>query len=265
MYLVGAGPGDPGLLTLKAARLLEVADVVVYDNLVSDAILDRLPPRAERVYAGKEAGSHTMDQPTINALLAERAQNGQMIVRLKGGDPFVFGRGGEEAEYLAARDIRFEIVPGVTSAIGVPAYAGIPVTHRGRHRHWPGRPDWRSSRHPLGSRRWRRHDRGPHGRGEPRSSRPHPDRQWPRARDSSRRHSVGYDGAAKGCDRHAHDDRCQDGGSGVATSRDPRRRQGGFTHCPNALGGESPIVRTSRPHPGLVSRCADRATRAPRR
>lgn len=131
VYLVGAGPGDPGLLTLKAARVLETADVVVYDNLVSDAILDRLPARTERVYAGKEAGSHTMDQPAINALLGERARNGQMIVRLKGGDPFVFGRGGEEAEYLAARDIRFEIVPGVTSAIGVPAYAGIPVTHRG--------------------------------------------------------------------------------------------------------------------------------------
>ncbi len=131
MYLVGAGPGDPGLLTLKAARVLETADVVVYDNLVSDAILDRLSARTERVYAGKEAGSHTMDQPTINAVLEERARNGQMVVRLKGGDPFVFGRGGEEAEYLAARDIRFEIVPGVTSAIGVPAYAGIPVTHRG--------------------------------------------------------------------------------------------------------------------------------------
>ncbi len=131
VYLVGAGPGDPGLLTLKAARLLKMADVVVYDNLVSDAILDRMPARAERVYAGKEAGSHTMDQRAINALLEERARNGQMVVRLKGGDPFVFGRGGEEAEYLAERKIRFEIVPGVTSAIGVPAYAGIPVTHRG--------------------------------------------------------------------------------------------------------------------------------------
>ncbi len=131
MYLVGAGPGDPGLLTLKAARILEQADVIVYDNLVGDAILDRLPARAERVYAGKEAGSHTMDQAGINALLAERARSGQTIVRLKGGDPFVFGRGGEEAEYLAERGIRFEVVPGVTSAIGVPAYAGIPVTHRG--------------------------------------------------------------------------------------------------------------------------------------
>lgn len=131
VYLVGAGPGDPGLLTLRAARLLETADIVVYDNLVGDAVLDRIPARAERVYAGKEAGSHTMDQVAINALLEERARSGQIVVRLKGGDPFVFGRGGEEAEHLAAHGIRFEIVPGVTSAIGVPAYAGIPVTHRG--------------------------------------------------------------------------------------------------------------------------------------
>jgi len=131
VYLVGAGPGDPALLTLKAAHLLEVADVVVYDSRIGDAILDRVPARAERIFAGKETGSHTMDQAAINALLEERARNGQTVVRLKGGDPFVFGRGGEEAEYLAERAIRFEVVPGVTSAIGVPAYAGIPVTHRG--------------------------------------------------------------------------------------------------------------------------------------
>ncbi len=131
VYLVGAGPGDPGLLTLKAARILEAADVVVYDHLIADVILDRLPSRVERIYAGKEAGSHTMNQAVINALLEERARAGQTVVRLKGGDPFVFGRGGEEAEYLAARGIPFEVVPGVTSAIGVPAYAGIPVTHRG--------------------------------------------------------------------------------------------------------------------------------------
>ncbi len=131
VYLVGAGPGDPGLMTLKAARILETADVVVYDNLVGDAILDRLPSRVERIYAGKETGSHTMNQDAINAVLEERARRGQTIVRLKGGDPFVFGRGGEEAEYLAERGIPFEVVPGVTSAVGVPAYAGIPVTHRG--------------------------------------------------------------------------------------------------------------------------------------
>ncbi len=131
VYLVGAGPGDPGLLTLKAVRILEKADVVVYDHLVADVILDRIPSRAERIYAGKEAGCHTMNQGAINALLEERARGGQTVVRLKGGDPFVFGRGGEEAEYLAAHGIPFEVVPGVTSAIAVPAYAGIPVTHRG--------------------------------------------------------------------------------------------------------------------------------------
>jgi uroporphyrinogen III methyltransferase/synthase len=131
VYLVGAGPGDPGLLTLKAAQLLAAADVVVYDNLVGDAILDRLPAGVERIAAGKETGVHTMDQAAINALLEERAGRGQTVVRLKGGDPFVFGRGGEEADYLTTRGIPIEVVPGVSAAIGVPAYAGIPVTHRG--------------------------------------------------------------------------------------------------------------------------------------
>ncbi len=131
VYLVGAGPGDPGLLTVKACRILATADVVVYDHLVGDAILDRVPAGVERIYAGKETGAHMMNQEAINTLLEERARRGQSVVRLKGGDPFVFGRGGEEAEYLAGRGIPFEVVPGVSSALAVPAYAGIPVTHRG--------------------------------------------------------------------------------------------------------------------------------------
>jgi len=133
--LVGAGPGDPGLLTLRGAEVLRLADVVVYDRLVAPALLDLAPADAERVYAGKAPGHNEMSQDEINALLVERGQNGQAVVRLKGGDPFVFGRGGEEAEALAAARVPFEIVPGITSAVGAPAYAGIPVTHRGVSTH----------------------------------------------------------------------------------------------------------------------------------
>lgn len=128
--LVGAGPGDPGLLTLKGARCLREADVVVYDHLVGEGILAHLGEGAERIFVGKEAGRHTLSQDGINRLLAEQALAGKTVVRLKGGDPFVFGRGGEEAEYLQERGIPFEIVPGITSAVAAPAYAGIPVTHR---------------------------------------------------------------------------------------------------------------------------------------
>jgi uroporphyrinogen III methyltransferase / synthase len=131
VYLVGAGPGDPGLLTLKGRRALEEADVVVYDRLANPALLDYAPESAERIYVGKEARQHEMSQAEINALLVDRAQEGRVVCRLKGGDPFLFGRGGEEAEALAARGIAWEYVPGVTSAIGAPGYAGIPVTHRG--------------------------------------------------------------------------------------------------------------------------------------
>jgi uroporphyrin-III C-methyltransferase len=130
VYLVGAGPGDPGLLTVKGAEVLGRADVVVYDRLSVATLLDLAPPSAERISVGKTPGHPSVPQTTINALLVERGRNGATVVRLKGGDPFVFARGGEEAEALRAAGVPFEVVPGITSAIGVPAYAGIPVTMR---------------------------------------------------------------------------------------------------------------------------------------
>jgi uroporphyrinogen III methyltransferase / synthase len=130
VYLVGAGPGDPGLITVRGLALLRRADVVVYDQLASPELLKEAPAGAELLYVGKKAGAHAVPQGGINELLVARARAGLTVVRLKGGDPFVFGRGGEEAEELAAAGIPFEVVPGVTSAVAVPAYAGIPVTHR---------------------------------------------------------------------------------------------------------------------------------------
>jgi uroporphyrinogen III methyltransferase/synthase len=130
VYLVGAGPGDPGLITVKAQEVLRRADVVVYDQLANPSLLSEAPAGAELIYVGKKAGAHAVPQEGINDLLVARARAGLTVVRLKGGDPFVFGRGGEEAEELAAAGVPFEIIPGVTSAIAVPAYAGIPVTHR---------------------------------------------------------------------------------------------------------------------------------------
>ena len=130
VYLVGAGPGDPGLLTVRGAALLRQADVVVYDRLSVEALLDLAPSGAERISVGKAPGAVTMPQEEINALLVERGRRGETVVRLKGGDPFVFARGGEEAAALAAAGVDYEIVPGITSAIAAPAYAGIPVTLR---------------------------------------------------------------------------------------------------------------------------------------
>lgn len=130
VYLVGAGPGDPGLITIKGKWYLQQADLVVYDRLVNEFLLSFCRPDAEMKYVGKETGHHAFTQDQINALLAEEALAGKVVCRLKGGDPFVFGRGGEEVVYLAARDIPFEVVPGITAAVAVPAYAGIPVTHR---------------------------------------------------------------------------------------------------------------------------------------
>ncbi|WP_315436586.1 uroporphyrinogen-III C-methyltransferase [uncultured Selenomonas sp.] len=131
VFLVGAGPGDPRLLTVGAMNCLREADVVVYDHLADESILAHVPHGAERIYVGKQSCKHTMRQEDINVLLADKADEGKTVVRLKGGDPFVFGRGGEEALVLLERGVPFEVLPGVTSAISVPAYAGIPVTHRG--------------------------------------------------------------------------------------------------------------------------------------
>ncbi len=128
--LIGAGPGDPELITVKGLRRLRAADVVIYDALINSELLRECRPDAELIDAGKRAGRSSPAQASINELLVARARAGLQVVRLKGGDPFVFGRGGEEAEALQAAGIPWEVVPGVTSAIGVPAYAGIPVTHR---------------------------------------------------------------------------------------------------------------------------------------
>jgi uroporphyrin-III C-methyltransferase len=151
--LVGAGPGDPELLTLKAARLLSTADVVVHDALVGDGVLALIPESAERIDVGKRPGRPT-PQEMISALLVELGRQGKRVVRLKGGDPFVFGRGGEEAEALLRAGVPFEIVPGITSSVAAPAAAGIPVTHRGvsaaftvvtgHRRHGEPDVDWRS-------------------------------------------------------------------------------------------------------------------------
>lgn len=131
VYLIGAGPGDPGLLTVKGLRCLRAADVIVYDYLVDAAIVREGRRDAEYIYVGKQAGQHTLEQDEINALLVRHGQAGKVVARLKGGDPFVFGRGGEEAEALVAAGVPWEVVPGITSAVAAPAYAGIPVTHRG--------------------------------------------------------------------------------------------------------------------------------------
>jgi uroporphyrinogen III methyltransferase/synthase len=132
VFLVGAGPGAPDLITIRGADVLSRADVVVYDNLISPELLRLTPPKADLIYAGKRGGSEkNIEQPKLNAMLIEHARKGRVVVRLKGGDPFIFGRGGEEAEALARAHIEFEVVPGVTSAIAGPAFAGVPLTHRG--------------------------------------------------------------------------------------------------------------------------------------
>src|SRR4051794_16909579 len=130
VYLVGAGPGDPELITVKAKRLLERADSVLYDHLASSDLLDLAPASAERIYVGKKKSEHALSQEEICAMLVDRGKRGLNVVRLKGGDPFIFGRGGEEAEALADAGIPFEVVPGVTAPLGIAAYTGVPLTHR---------------------------------------------------------------------------------------------------------------------------------------
>lgn len=130
VYLVGAGPGDPGLLTVRGREVLEQCDVLVYDNLVLEAVINLVPASARRIYVGKEAGHHTFPQEEISALLVREARAGNRVVRLKGGDPFIFGRGSEECELLRANQIPFEVIPGVSATSAVPAYAGIPLTAR---------------------------------------------------------------------------------------------------------------------------------------
>ena len=131
VFLVGAGPGDPELLTLKGKRCLEAAEVILFDELANHELLEFAATDAQLIYVGKKPGKHCADQREIEALLIQHARQGKYVVRLKGGDPFVFGRGGEEAQALNAAGVQFEVVPGVSAALAVPAYAGIPVTHRG--------------------------------------------------------------------------------------------------------------------------------------
>ncbi|WP_028400401.1 uroporphyrinogen-III C-methyltransferase [Ectobacillus panaciterrae] len=130
VYIVGAGPGDPDLISVKGLKCIQQADVILYDRLVNKELLEHAKPNADLIYCGKLPNYHTMQQETINAFLVKHAKKGKVVTRLKGGDPFVFGRGAEEAETLAQNGIPFEIIPGITAGIAAPAYAGIPVTHR---------------------------------------------------------------------------------------------------------------------------------------
>lgn len=134
VYLIGAGPGDPGLITVKGLEFIKQCDTIIYDRLGTYQLLEMVKPDCRRIYVGKQAGSHYKKQPEINEILVEEGRKGNMVVRLKGGDPFVFGRGGEEVTALLEAGIPFQVIPGITSAVAVPEVCGIPVTHRGTSR-----------------------------------------------------------------------------------------------------------------------------------
>ena len=256
VYLVGAGPGDPGLLTRRGAELLERADVVVYDRLASPTLLGLVPAGAELVDVGKAPGRVAMQQEQINELLVARGAAGLEVVRLKGGDPFVFGRGGEEAEACRDAGVPFEVVPGVTSAIAAPAYAGIPVTHRGLStsvtvvtgHEDPTKPgtdtDWaalarrRNARRVDGSRAPPRHHAGPA-------------RRRPRALDAGRRRAVGNATGAAHRARNARDDRR----ARRRVAECDRDRCGGGAR--SRVVRATPVVRSAGGgHPSRVSRRA---------